>query len=82
MDSKEYKAIHKQTGKHYLLKQIPKALIKAQNMTPKLEREIKNMYSVEHDGILKLYNHFEDDTNVYLLMEFAKGVKLYFYIIS
>ena len=76
MDSKEYKAIHKQTGNQYLLKQIPKALIKAQNMAPKLEREIKNMYSVEHNGILKLYNHFEDDTNVYLLMEFAKGVKL------
>lgn len=34
------------------------------------------MYSLNHPYILKLYNHFEDDINVYLILEFVGGVIL------
>jgi len=40
--------------------------------------EIKIMYSLtSHDNILKLYNHFEDDISIYLILEFAAGGQLY-----
>ena len=35
------------------------------------------MYSLNHPYILKLYNHFEDDVNIYLVLEFASGVIIY-----
>lgn len=28
------------------------------------------MYELEHPHIVKLYNHFEDDRNFYLIMEY------------
>ena len=38
-----------------------------------IERELKTHYLFDHKNIIKLYNHFEDDKNVYLLLEFASG---------
>ena len=29
------------------------------------------MYSLNHPNIIKLYNHFEDDAFVYLVLEYA-----------
>ena len=29
------------------------------------------MYKLNHPNIIQLYNHFEDDQNVYLIQEFA-----------
>lgn len=36
--------------------------------------EVRIMYSLNHPYILKLFNHFEDDLNIYLVLEFAPGV--------
>ena len=41
-----------------------------------MQNEVKIMYSLNHPYILKLYNHFEDDINVYLILEFVGGVLL------
>lgn len=35
------------------------------------------MYSLNHPYIIKLYNHFEDETNFYLVMELASNGNLY-----
>jgi serine/threonine protein kinase len=35
------------------------------------------MYNLNHDNIIKLHNHFEDDKNIYLVLEFAQGGELY-----
>jgi len=32
------------------------------------------MYSLNHKHIIRLYNHFEDENNLYLVIEFAMGV--------
>ena len=29
------------------------------------------MYKLDHDHILKLYNHYEDDDNFYLILQFC-----------
>jgi len=40
--------------------------------------EIKIMYKLNHENIVKLYNHFEDSQFVYLIMELTEGVLNYF----
>ena len=40
-------------------------------MIQQITREIQTMYKCDHPNIIKLYNHFEDRVNVYLIQEFA-----------
>lgn len=42
-----------------------------------MKTEIKIMYELYHPNIVKLYNHFEEDDSIYLIMELAEGVKLF-----
>ena len=46
-------------------------------MIQQMQNEVKIMYSLNHPNILKLFNHFEDDNHVYLILEFAPGVSIY-----
>jgi len=57
----------------YAIKEIEKKLLKETEMLKQMENEVKIMYSLNHPYILKLYNHFEDDNYVYLILEFAPG---------
>jgi len=49
-------------------------LIKGDCVNP-IKNEIKIMYSLSHPNIVKLYNHFEDNYKIYLLLEYISGVK-------
>ena len=42
-----------------------------------MELEMKVMYMLDHPNILKLYNHFEDNKFIYLIMELIKGQDSY-----
>jgi serine/threonine protein kinase len=46
-------------------------------LLPQIRREVRIMYSLTHPNIIKLYNHFEDDDNFYLIMEIAEGGTLF-----
>jgi len=46
-------------------------------MIEHIKIEIKIMYSINHGNIVKLYNHFEDDSYVYLVLEYAPGGQLW-----
>jgi serine/threonine protein kinase len=35
------------------------------------------MYTLKHPNIIKLLNHFEEENNIYLVIEFAEGGMLY-----
>lgn len=35
------------------------------------------MYKLNHENIVKLYNHFEDSQFVYLIMELTEGGEVY-----
>jgi len=65
---------HKKSGEVYAIKSMNKQRLKASGMISQIKTEIKIMYSLAHENIIKLYNHFEDDTNVYLVIEYASGV--------
>jgi serine/threonine protein kinase len=46
-------------------------------MENQIRREVKIMYGLEHPNIIRIRNHFEDDENLYLIMEYASGTELY-----
>ena len=56
---------------------IPKNIILQKDLLAQLRREIRIMYALNHPNIVKLYNHFEDDTSFYLILELAERGNLY-----
>jgi serine/threonine protein kinase len=42
-----------------------------------MNNEVKIMYSLDHPNIIRLFNHFENDKHVYLVLEFATHGELY-----
>ncbi|OMJ84994.1 hypothetical protein SteCoe_13765 [Stentor coeruleus] len=72
-----FKVRHIATGSLYAIKVISKAKILERNMVEQLKREVRIMYSINHPNIIKLHNHFEDDNNVYMIMELAEGGNLF-----
>ena len=71
------KVTHKKTNITYAIKIVEKAMLKKTNMVEQMANEVKIMYSLNHPYILKLYNHFEDEINIYLILEFVGGVSIY-----
>ncbi len=39
-----------------------------------IKKELKIMYLLDHEYIVKLYSHFEENDSVYLIMELTQGV--------
>lgn len=72
-----FKVRHISTGSLYAIKAVSKGKILERNMVEQLKREIRIMYTLNHPNIIKLHNHFEDDNNVYLIMELAEGGNLF-----
>jgi serine/threonine protein kinase len=35
------------------------------------------MYSLDHQNIIRLFNHFEEEEFIYLVLEFAENGQLY-----
>lgn len=46
-------------------------------MIPQIKTEIKIMYGLHHPNIVKLFNHFEENDYIYLVIEFAEGGQLW-----
>ena len=47
------------------------------NQIKRMDLELKVMYMLDHPNILKLYNHFEDEKYIYLIMELIIGTDSY-----
>jgi serine/threonine protein kinase len=65
---KVYKVRHKVSRNVYAIKVINKKKILEHDLVEQIKLEVKIMYKLDHNHILKLYNHYEDDDNVYLLL--------------
>jgi len=72
-----WKVRHKVTQKIYAIKVINKDYIKKENMNEQINREVEIMYRTDHPYIIKLYNHYEDEDNFYLIMHCAAKGQLY-----
>ena len=51
-----------------------------QKLINQINKEISIMYNVNHPYSIKLYNHFEDNEKIYLIMELATNGNLYNFI--
>ena len=45
--------------------------------TSRVDREIKILQEVRHPNIIRLYEKREDETAIYLIMEYAEGGELF-----
>lgn len=71
---KVYKVRHKVSKNVFAIKVINKKKILEHDLVEQIKLEVKIMYKLHQDHILKLYNHYEDDDNFYLILQFcAKG---------
>jgi len=71
---KVYKVRHKVSKNVYAIKVINKKKILEHDLVEQIKLEVKIMYKLENNHILKLYNHYEDDDNFYLILQYcAKG---------
>ena len=71
---KVYKVRHKVSKNIFAIKVINKKKILEHDLVEQIKLEVKIMYKLNHDHILKLYNHYEDDDNFYLILQYcAKG---------
>lgn len=68
---------HIASDKEYAIKVIPKTRILLRGMLQQVRREVRIMYCLNHPNIVKLYSHFEDCTNFYLILELAEGGQLF-----
>lgn len=71
-----WKVIYK--GKKYALKMISKDGYKSKISKRNLKMEIKIHKQLNHENIIKLYNTFEDDFYMYMLMELGEEDLFYF----
>ena len=63
-----YKVRHKQSKNIYAIKVINKKKIIDNKLTEQIKLEVKIMYQLDHPNVVKLYNHFEDEDNFYLIL--------------
>ena len=74
---KVYKVRHKESQNVYAIKVISKSKIIESDLCNQIRLEIRIMYSLNHEHIIKVFNHFEDDDYFYLVLEYAPRGHLY-----
>ncbi|OUM58924.1 hypothetical protein PIROE2DRAFT_64098 [Piromyces sp. E2] len=74
------KAIRKCDNHEVAIKIVSKKKLNSKpgsNLMKYLEREVNILKSIKHKNIIQLHDVYEDSTNVYLVLELAKGGELF-----
>ncbi|KAL7069280.1 protein kinase domain-containing protein [Cryptosporidium serpentis] len=66
--------IHRETGAKRAAKKIPKFYVED---VDRFRQEIEIMKSLDHPNIIRLYETFEDNNDIYLVMELCTGGELF-----
>merc|ERR1719375_2371565 len=61
----------KRSGRILALKVMEKHPLLIRNMVQQVHREVKLQSQMKHQHILQLFDFLEDDTHIYMLLEFA-----------
>lgn len=71
------KVTHKATGEAFAMKAIPRKKVLEHQVVPYLLREVRTHAKLRHPNIIQLHYYFEDETHIYILLEFAPGGSLF-----
>eukprot|EP00820_Chromera_velia_P024332 Cvel_32861.t1-p1 / transcript=Cvel_32861.t1 / gene=Cvel_32861 / organism=Chromera_velia_CCMP2878 / gene_product=Calcium-dependent protein kinase 2, putative / transcript_product=Calcium-dependent protein kinase 2, putative / location=Cvel_scaffold5206:3376-5449(+) / protein_length=404 / sequence_SO=supercontig / SO=protein_coding / is_pseudo=false len=69
-----HEVVHKTTGALRAAKVIPKVFVED---IDRFRQEIELMKSLDHPNIVRLYETFEDQADIYLVMEYCAGGELF-----
>lgn len=64
---------HNTRSEQNAMKVISKKFVQAHGGSVLLQREVGIHKTLNHPNIIQLYEYFEDDKNVYLVMEYAEN---------
>jgi MAP/microtubule affinity-regulating kinase len=64
------------------IKTIRKANVKTQKQRNSVQREVRLMKLLHHPHIIHVDEVFEDEDQIYIVMEYANGGELFDYIVS
>lgn len=67
----------KGTDDVYALKTMQKVEVMTGQLIEQVEREIMVQHNLKHENVLRLFKHFEDEENVFLLLEYCAKGELY-----
>ncbi|CAK0833874.1 unnamed protein product, partial [Prorocentrum cordatum] len=70
------KVVRKGTGEVFAMKAMSMAQILDLNLRGNVEREISTQRKARHPNILRLFEYFEDQESIYLLLEYAPNGSL------
>jgi len=76
--SQVHECTHKESGESFALKTINKTVYKTSKVV--IENEIRILKKSCHTSIIRLYEVFETEENLFLVMELFKGGELYTHI--
>ena len=65
---------HRETGVKYACKSVNKRDVRDQDM---MEQEIALLRELDHPNIVRMRESYEDDRNIYLVMELCAGGELF-----
>ncbi|XP_043919737.1 serine/threonine-protein kinase PLK2 [Protopterus annectens] len=69
--AKCYEMTDLETNKVYAAKIIPHSRVAKPHQREKIEREIELHKTLQHKHVVQFYHHFEDQENIYILLEFC-----------
>jgi serine/threonine protein kinase len=75
--SKVYQVRHRFSSQEFALKIIEKNKMTAGKLRKRLNNEVSLQVSLNHPCIVRLFNTFEDDELIYLLLEMCSGGELF-----
>jgi len=70
----------KKNNKKYAIKVYDKSKLTDTNRQRSVRREIKLLQKMNHKNIVKIYEAFETENHVYLVMEYVGGGSLHSYL--
>lgn len=81
--AKVHLGVHKTTGQQVAVKIIDKKkMVGGSSRADAVRDEVSTLQRVSHPNIIRIYNHFEDDTNVYLVLELVVGGELFDFVVK
>ena len=68
--------VHKETGLQCVLKLMKKEVIVQMKQVDRIQNEQELMAECDHPFLVRLYNTYQDEENIYILMEYISGGEL------